>query len=540
MLLPPRALAERWGLSPQTILHIGAHEGEELALYDEAGWGKHRVVWVEALPDLAEDLKRRLAARREQVVICAVAWDKRERLNFYRTNNGQSSSALSLKEHRRAYPSIVEVESLDVDGVPLADALLDDPILMEPIGLINLDIQGAELRALIGLRDSLSNAAAVYSEVNVVELYTGCATLQLLNRFLAARNFRLVDLKITDEGWGDALWLAGISGSVWSRAWSASLLAYGSTMGRQRWRLMQVRRALLNFRRATAKMLRRLLRGARSRARHLVLALMPATSLRRVQKRLRATLGRFLPTYPHFKSEQKSQEAPENPWYYALQDSCQIAGLNHLLEKFLGQKSSGQYVEVGAYDGLVASNTWGLAERGWSGLLIEPVPGLAEQCRANYRSMSNVSVLEGAIGSHSGRLDINLAGVLSTANSRLLEEYQHVDWAKDSVSAHRISVPCFTLDEVLLRFGVAEGFDVLVVDVEGYESEVFSGFDLERWIPKMLIIELCETHPDLAVTAASDAILGQSIINIGYSVVYKDAINTVFVRMDVWQDAFGI
>jgi hypothetical protein len=60
------------------------------------------------------------------------------------------------------------------------------------------------------------------------------------------------------------------------------------------------------------------------------------------------------------------------------------------------------------------------------------------------------------------------------------------------------------------------------------------------WKPKMLIVELVDTHPDLQSTANSDAKLGQVILSAGYEIVYKDFINTVFVRKDIWIQAYEI
>ena len=79
-------------------------------------------------------------------------------------------------------------------------------------------------------------------------------------------------------------------------------------------------------------------------------------------------------------------------------------------------------------------------------------------------------------------------------------------------------------------------FDPLVVDVEGMEASVFAGFDVSRWQPKMLIVELCENQPDLQAAAKTDRSLYASILESGYRVVYKDSINTVFVSAEVWNE----
>ena len=195
--------------------------------------------------------------------------------------------------------------------------------------------------------------------------------------------------------------------------------------------------------------------------------------------------------------------------FYPQQPTCQIPQLHFLLSRFLGERSDGTYVEVGAYDGVFVSNTWGLAERGWRGLMVEPVPQLAALCRTNHAGHPAVTVVETAIGPADQReVTLHLAGTLTTANPDAFEEYASIEWAAPSLTNETVVVPCRTLDELLADQAVVTGFDVLVVDVEGFEAQVFAGFDFAFWRPRMLIVELVETHPDLFRNADGDARLG--------------------------------
>src|SRR5215470_16901532 len=47
---------------------------------------------------------------------------------------------------------------------------------------------------------------------------------------------------------------------------------------------------------------------------------------------------------------------------------------------------TGTFVEVGAFEPVSLSQTWHLEQRGWNGLLIEPVPQHAERLRAARRA----------------------------------------------------------------------------------------------------------------------------------------------------------
>lgn len=226
--------------------------------------------------------------------------------------------------------------------------------------------------------------------------------------------------------------------------------------------------------------------------------------------------------------------------FYPTQRSCQIPDIGFLVELFLGARTDGTFVEVGAYDGVTFSNTWGLAHRGWGGLLIEPLPDLAERCRVAHASHPGVRVLNVAIGSSGEReKELSIAGALTTGSREQVDEYRRVGWIDEERPVTTITVPCKTLDEVLTEAGIQPGFEVLVVDVEGQEAEVLSTLDLARWRPAMLVIEIADTHPELSLRRGSDFVLHTRLLSLGYWTAYKDRINTVLVRKEVAAGAYG-
>jgi hypothetical protein len=62
-----------------------------------------------------------------------------------------------------------------------------------------------------------------------------------------------------------------------------------------------------------------------------------------------------------------------------------LYAIDRKLERHLNF-DGGFFIEAGANDGYAQSNTYYFEKiRGWSGLLIEPVPALAAECRRNRR-----------------------------------------------------------------------------------------------------------------------------------------------------------
>src|SRR5262245_26674044 len=141
-----------------------------------------------------------------------------------------------------------------------------------------------------------------------------------------------------------------------------------------------------------------------------------------------------------------------------------------LISSYLPAK--GFFVEVGAYEPVALSQTWQLEQRGWDGLLIEPLPEYAESLRRARRA----HVFEVACGNPQQdgmTLPIYSAGALSSLRLR-------------RGPPKMVSVA--TLDSLLARVN-APHVDFLSVDVEGTELDVLSGFSFERHRPKLILLE---------------------------------------------------
>lgn len=95
------------GISITAILHLGAHECEELADYEKQGVTRNRIVWVEALASKVQACQKKGIPN---VIEAVVDTESGTKLVFYETNNGQSSSFLRLKTHKKQYPHIVVVK----------------------------------------------------------------------------------------------------------------------------------------------------------------------------------------------------------------------------------------------------------------------------------------------------------------------------------------------------------------------------------------------------------------------------------------------
>lgn len=199
-----------------TVVHVGAHKGEEVDAYRRHG--ANRIVLVEAGPGNAAALQERFGAAHDVLVVHAAATDHdgTEQLLMHTNRRGETESAslLPMKRLGEIVPTLQTEDTVEVPAATL-DALLERAgIAAGSIGLLVLDVQGAELLVLRGAVGALASARAVLTEVALIELYEGAASEEEVAPLLEAAGFALSDALYYElyEGdhrfpaWGDCLY----------------------------------------------------------------------------------------------------------------------------------------------------------------------------------------------------------------------------------------------------------------------------------------------------------------------------------------------
>ena len=207
MLIKIHQLVQHFQLKISGILHIGAHECEELSDYNQVGVPMDKTYWVEAMPNKVAFCKQRYGAG---LNIYQAVIDERDGANvsFKITNNGQSSSILEFGSHATSHPHVHVVEKVDMITTRM-DTLIDlEHIPIAKLNFINLDIQGVELRALKSMEKYLQHVQYIYTEVNTEEVYKGCNLIGEIDSYLRGLGFERVAQHIYKEyGWGDAFYM---------------------------------------------------------------------------------------------------------------------------------------------------------------------------------------------------------------------------------------------------------------------------------------------------------------------------------------------
>ena len=210
-------------------------------------------------------------------------------------------------------------------------------------------------------------------------------------------------------------------------------------------------------------------------------------------------------------------------------------GEDRVLWQVFRGRPGGYFIEVGAYDGVTLSNTYFLEQMGWHGLLVEPIRPLCEKAataRGRSRAIHAACGKRGSRGTAKFTVAQNVP-VLSFLHA----DQEHVDRCKrEGAELVEIDVPLVTLDDILLNerkspapFGgpwMPNGgwrIDLVSIDTEGCELDVLDGFSLERFKPRILVIE-----NDRPAGAALEPYLNGR----GYRKFHRQKINDFYVRTD--------
>jgi FkbM family methyltransferase len=182
--------------------------------------------------------------------------------------------------------------------------------------------------------------------------------------------------------------------------------------------------------------------------------------------------------------------------------------------KFFEGKIDGMFLDIGAYDGEVFSNTRQLALNGWSGVCVEPSRMVFPKLRELYKDSDKVECVECAIGPYNGHVDFwDSAGAVGTA----IEEHYNI-W-KDSQKDYKlISVPMITFMEFYKQFPYQ--YDFISIDCEGLDYEVIKSINPDETDTKMFCVE----H------SYNSSLIGAYLSNYGFKPIYANAENIIATR----------
>jgi FkbM family methyltransferase len=196
-------------------------------------------------------------------------------------------------------------------------------------------------------------------------------------------------------------------------------------------------------------------------------------------------------------------------------------------------KQNGTYIELGALDGILYSNTKFFEDSlNWKGILIEPHPEKYKLLRLNR---PNNFLFNNLVSCHIEPLEYRyfvdchaaVSGVQNTLSQHHFDTYfeSNNEWNK-SLLQNKIFIKPVSLTEIVKSTNLTH-IDLLSLDVEGHEYEVLNSWDFSIPIDIILI----ET---LGVQPEKDELCREILIKNNYKFITKYKHNEIFA-IDAYQ-----
>ena len=158
-------------------------------------------------------------------------------------------------------------------------------------------------------------------------------------------------------------------------------------------------------------------------------------------------------------------------------DYSQWGEQKYITEFFHGL--TGKFLDLGAFDGLTGSNTRGLSDLGWHGVLVEPSPFIFQRLIENHAGNDKMSFVNAAVMPENGLVTFYDSGsqLATCKQDHLVSEY-----VKRKYSVSGIMPEC-----LIPAFG--NTFDFVSLDVEGLDAPVLRAMGPILEHTKLLCVE---------------------------------------------------
>ena len=184
----PIELISQYNKSNQTLIHVGAHYGEELEQYERIGFS--RVLWIEAQPSAFKILKSNVG---EENCLEGAIWDETGlEMEFNQTNNSVSSGFFELTKDN-IWKNEVKIEKkIKIKTITLSEVVkeFERRTLLDERFVLRLDVQGSEYRILKSSVSLLKRMDYICCEVTRgSDAYEGAETRKKIVLLLLRHNW---------------------------------------------------------------------------------------------------------------------------------------------------------------------------------------------------------------------------------------------------------------------------------------------------------------------------------------------------------------
>lgn len=203
---------------------------------------------------------------------------------------------------------------------------------------------------------------------------------------------------------------------------------------------------------------------------------------------------------------------------------------DRIIEKYFPNGYIGGCIDIGSTDGVHMNNTLYFEENGWYVMCLEPNPAYFYQCESNRKNSHMYAI------SNYNADDIDFS-VVNLDGTGIEEAITSLKINEDLIQSHirrgfnpRIRIiksKVRTLDFCIENYYKCDKIDFVSIDTEGTELDVLKGFNINRWQPKLFIIENTERSAGIE---EKDKSISNYLSNFGYVIDDIVDINDYYIK----------
>lgn len=159
--------------------------------------------------------------------------------------------------------------------------------------------------------------------------------------------------------------------------------------------------------------------------------------------------------------------------------------ISRVLYKSLWEK--GFYIDIGAFNAIDDSVTYSLYKRGWNGIAVDP----SLRTKKSFKKFRKRDIFKRCVISKVEKEEVdfyinrNAIEDSHTGNTLYPTEFKRNDLNKYK----KVQIESRTLGSILEEHNI-KNIDVLNVDVEGGDLDVLLSFDIKKYTPKIICVEI--------------------------------------------------
>ena len=212
------------------------------------------------------------------------------------------------------------------------------------------------------------------------------------------------------------------------------------------------------------------------------------------------------------------------PKIFFPKKSYSMLGEDLFVKKFFKNKKKGFYIDVGCYHPIDGNNTYLLYKKGWEGINIDLNKTSIDLFKRARKNDNNLNV---AISNNSKKIKFyyrKKINMLNTINKNFAKNSFKKGFKTGSIQSK-------TLNSILNKSKFKnKKIDFLNLDIEGNEINALESFDLKKYSPKLICIEIHNTSGRNTKNFLKNNPIYKFLCKKKYKYIWKNEFSYIFKR----------